>query len=215
MLDLTLFRNRLFTASVASATLNYVCVYCVLFLLPFYLIQGRGMSAGEAGLVLVVQPLVMAVVAPIAGTLSDRIGSRIPAVVGMAVLSVGLLELSRLGENSSVAQIRWALALAGLGTGTFISPNSSALLGSAPPGRQGIASAVLATARNAGMVLGVGLAGAVFTTVLASADNPSSGTLYQAIGGGFTAAFLVSLLGVVASSARGPSRNAESVRAAP
>ena len=216
MLDLTLFRNRLFSASVASAILNYICVYSVLFLLPFYLIQGKGMSAGEAGLVLIIQPLVMALVAPLAGTLSDRIGSRILAVIGMGVLSVGLLVLSRLSESSTVEQIRTGLALTGFGTGTFISPNSSALMGSAPPFRQGTAAGVLATARNVGMVLGVGLAGAVFTTVLSSgSDNLASGGLYPAVGASFTAAFLVSLFGVVASSARGPSQNANSVGAAP
>ncbi|HEY8476632.1 MAG TPA: MFS transporter, partial [Chloroflexota bacterium] len=65
MLDLSLFRSRLFSAAVASAVLNYVCVYSILFLLPFYLIQGRGLGPAEAGLVLTAQPLVMAVAAPL------------------------------------------------------------------------------------------------------------------------------------------------------
>lgn len=168
MLDLSLFRKRVFSLSVLSAVINYVCLYTILFLMPFYLINGRSLNPAQAGLLLTAQPIVMAIVAPISGTLSDRIGARLPGMVGMALLAAGLYLLSRLDSTSAFPQVVFALALVGMGTGVFISPNNSALLGSAPRHRQGIASGMLATARNFGMVLGVGFAGAVFTTVQAS-----------------------------------------------
>ena len=85
----------------------------------------------------------------------------------MGVLAVGLFLLSRLGPETELWLVVLGLVVAGAGTGMFISPNTSALMGAAPRSRQGIASGVLATARNFGMVLGIGLAGAIFTTHLA------------------------------------------------
>src|SRR5574337_1014168 len=204
MLDLSLFRNRLFSAATASAVLNYICVYSILFLMPFYLIQGRGLSPAQAGLLLTAQPLVMAVAAPLSGTLSDRLGSRLLSTLGMAILAVGLFQLSRLGLHSPLADVTVALAIVGLGTGIFISPNSSALMGSAPHHRQGIAAGILATARNVGMALGVGLSGAIFTTGLAHGQASGSTTfLFDAIAASFLVVAGSAVLGVLTSAIRG------------
>ncbi len=169
MLDLKLFSNTTFSSSTASAVINYMCVYSILFLMPFYLIQGRELGSEKAGIVLTALPLVMAFAAPLSGMLSDRIGARMLSVWGMGILGGALLLLSRLTPGSSMAFVAIGLALAGMGIGIFVAPNTSALLGSAPRHRQGIASGILATGRNVGMVLGVGLAGAIFTTILGSA----------------------------------------------
>ncbi|HEX8170935.1 MAG TPA: MFS transporter [Thermoanaerobaculia bacterium] len=166
MLDLTLFRNRTFGGTTVAALCNYMCVYSVVFVLPFLLIQGRGLDTQRAGLVLTAQPIVMALVAPMSGALSDRIGSRLLAAAGMLILAGGLVLLA-LSTSASLAVIAGGLAVVGLGVGLFTSPNNSALMGAAPRERQGIAAGVLATARNVGMVLGVGISGAVFTTYLA------------------------------------------------
>jgi len=203
MLDLSLFTRRLFSASVASALCNYVCVYSIMFLMPFYLIQGRGFDPAQAGLLLTAQPLVMATVAPISGALSDRIGARLPATLGMLVLALGLYLLSRLGATALPIDVALALAVVGLGTGIFISPNSSALLGSAPRHRQGIASGILATARNAGMVLGVAMSGAIFATLFSREIDAS---LFVAVQTGFLVASMVALFGALTSAVRGSSR---------
>jgi EmrB/QacA subfamily drug resistance transporter len=166
MLDLTLFDNLVFSSTTLSALLNYSSVFSVLFALPFLLIQGRGLTAQHAGLILTAQPIVMAIMAPVSGTLSDKIGSRIPATVGMLILTGGILLLAVTIQMSSLALVAVALGVIGFGVGLFVSPNNSALMGSAPRHRQGIASGVLATARNVGMVLGIGIAGAVFTTMM-------------------------------------------------
>ena len=181
MLDLRLFARRAFSSATVSAILNYVCVYGIVFLVPFYLIQGRGLKTGQAGALLTAQPLAMMVSAPISGTLSDRIGVRIPAVAGMAVLACGLFLLSRVGEDTPLVQVEMMLAVCGLGTGTFIAPNNSGLMGAAPADKQGIAAGVLATARNAGMVLGVGLSGAILTTIL---HHGGDSAVVRAVGAG-------------------------------
>jgi MFS family permease len=146
----------------------------------------------------------MAIVAPISGTLSDRIGVQIPSVIGMAILGFGLFLLSRLDAQSPTLAIVLALTVAGFGTGTFISPNNSALMGSAPRHRQGIAAGVLATARSVGMVLGVGLAGAIFTTVLSHAQSGGGEeSIFLATRISFLAATGVAGLGVITSMIRG------------
>jgi EmrB/QacA subfamily drug resistance transporter len=119
MLDLTLFQQRLFSAATLSAVANYICIYSTLFLMPFYLIQARGLSAAQAGLLLTAQPFVMAISAPISGALSDKIGSRLLATTGMLLLAFGTLGLARLGVAASLNDVVVALALVGLGTGLF------------------------------------------------------------------------------------------------
>jgi MFS family permease len=138
----------------------------VLFLLPFYLVAGRGLDPEHAGLVLVPEPLLMMLASPVAGTLSDRFGTRRITTLGLGTLVAGLWLLSQAGPATHLGLVAAALAVCGLGLGCFIAPNNSRLLGAAPRRRQGIASGVLAAARNVGMVVGVGIAGAVYTTVL-------------------------------------------------
>ena len=200
MLDLSLFARAAFAGATASAVINYVCVYGILFLVPFYLIEGRGLGPARAGLLLTSQPLVMMFVAPLAGTMSDRIGTRIPAVAGMTLLAIGLFLLSHLGPATPLAHVAAALAVCGLGTGIFIAPNNSALMGAAPPNRQGIAAGVLATARNAGMVLGVGLAGAILTTVL---HRGGAGALVRAVDLGFAVTAALAVVGVATAAIGG------------
>jgi len=206
MLDLGLFRSRVFNMSSLSPILNYICVYSVLFLMPFYLIQGRGLGAAQAGLILTAQPLVMALMAPVAGTLSDRLGSQIPTTAGMLILATGLYFLSHLTPASPFGHAVLGLAISGLGVGLFVAPNNSALMGAAPRSRQGIAAGVLALARNVGMVLGIGLTGAIFTTFLNRGDPNAAATLVTAVGAGFRFVTVVALAAAVVSVARGDDR---------
>jgi len=199
MLDLNLFRVPLFSTSTLGAILNYICLFSITFLMPFYLIQGRGLNPAQAGLLLTVQPVMMAIAAPVSGAFSDRIGSRLPGMIGMGVLAVGLLLLSRLDAESGLWLAVLGLVVAGTGTGMFISPNTSALMGAAPRDRQGIASGVLATARNFGMVLGIGLAAAIFTTHLAMNTTEA---FYAGIDRGFLVASGIAVLAVVVSAVK-------------
>ena len=197
MLDLKLFRNPLFTASTVNAVFNYICLYSIVFLMPFYLIQGRSLNPAQAGLLLTAQPIVMAIVTPISGTLSDRIGSRLPGMIGMAVLGFGLYLLSHLDHATPLWVATLGLAVSGLGIGIFISPNSSALMGSAPSHQQGIASGILASGRNVGMMLGIGLSGAILSSRLSSGSPVD---LFPGVREGFIAAIGIAFLGVIASA---------------
>jgi MFS family permease len=199
MLDLSLFRRWTFSGSVLSAIFNYICVYTITFLMPFYLLQGRHFSPTQTGMLLTSMPIAMAIVAPISGAISDRIGTRWPTVIGMLILSIGLVLLSRLSAQSSLSQISIRLAIAGLGTGIFFYPNTSALMGAAPRTRQGIAAGILATSRNVGMVLGVGLSGAILTTVLEQHSSSSTSNLFLALQISFFTAAAIALAGLLLS----------------
>jgi len=205
MLDLSLFRVRVFNAATGSALMNYLCTYSVMFLVPFYLIQYRGFNPAHSGLLLSCQAVAMAAVAPFSGSLSDRIGSRLLSSFGMAVLTVGLLLLAFVSPTAADGEIAVRLAICGLGIGIFVSPNSSALMGSVSVQRRGVASAILAGARTTGMVMGVALAGAVFSTALAiygGTLGPSSGFM-PAFRDAFLAAALCGAIGLGTSMVRG------------
>lgn len=202
MLDVGLFRRRAFSAPVLSAILNYMGVSSTFFLVPFYLIQGRGLGPAQAGLILTAQPIVMATTASFSGALSDKIGSRKPATVGMLVLSVGLFLLSRLGEATPLLYVAGSLAAVGLGIGLFTSPNNSAVMSAAPDGQRGVAAAILSTARTLGNTLGIGMAGAIFSTVVALGAPGDASMIVRAVALGLTAASGIALLGAITSATR-------------
>jgi len=204
MLKLGLFKTRLFSAATAAAVFNYICLYGIFFLMPFYLRQGRGFTPDSAGLILSVQPLVMAIMAPLAGTLSDRIGSHFLTTAGMILLAVALALISTIGATTPMVWVVLYFGLVGFGVGVFVSPNSNALMGSAPRSSQGVAAGVMATARNTGMVLGVGLASAAFVSAEAHAQalgRPDA--FFRGIHVTFQLLAGVACLGAITSSVRG------------
>jgi EmrB/QacA subfamily drug resistance transporter len=161
MLRLSLFSNRLFSLANLSALLNFMSQYILVFVTPFYLQRALYYTPDEVGLVMTSSPLVILVVAPFAGSLSDRIGSRFLSCAGAAICALSLVLLSQLGISQSPVSVAWRLGLFGLGTGMFQSPNNSTVMGNAPKPYLGTASGILATMRNVGMVLGVATGGAV------------------------------------------------------
>jgi MFS family permease len=162
IIDLTLFHNRVFSSAIASMTLSMLALFSVGFLLPFYFEELRGFSTAHSGWLLTPLPLMLAIVAPIAGAASDRRGSRLIAPLGLAINTVALFLLAGLDATSSTWDIVWRLGLAGVGQGLFQAPNTRALMEAAPATEQGAASGLLATSRIAGQALSVAVAGAVF-----------------------------------------------------
>jgi EmrB/QacA subfamily drug resistance transporter len=215
MLELTMFRIRAFSAGLASVVIAFIGLFTATFLLPFLLQQGRGFSPVETGLLLTPVPVTMAVVAPFSGALSDRVGSRLPASAGMAVMIVGLLSLTRLPPDFSVPDLIWRLVLLGIGQGLFMSPNSSAVLGAVPRARVGTASGTLAQMRVNGQALGIALSAAVVTVrmpvhlaaIAGPSGPPSSAVQNAALAGAiqdaFAVAVVVTCLGLVTSLVRG------------
>jgi MFS family permease len=160
MLDLGLFRTRRFTAGITSGLLSYLVMFGVLFLIPFYLERGLHFSASRAGLELMVMPLALGVVAPVAGRVADRIGARPLTVAGMAMASVGLFAMGVLQPPTPL--LLALLALVGEGLGLFTPPNNAAIMGSVPEEQSGVASGVLNMTRGMGTALGLALTGLVF-----------------------------------------------------
>src|SRR5580704_1428438 len=181
VIDLGLFRNRVFVSAIASLILAMVALFAVSFLLPFYLEELRGFSTARAGWTLTPLPIAIAVTAPIAGGIADRYGSRWLSPFGLALAGIALLFLARLDAVSSAWDVAWPLALAGIGQGLFQSPNTRALMGAAPPAEQGEASGVLATTRVAGQALSVAVAGAVFAGLGGAAAGGSLVAMHRTV----------------------------------
>jgi MFS family permease len=162
MIDLRLFRGRFFSAATTSALLNYTGYSALAFMVPFYLVDGMGYGATHAGILITAMPLTMMVIAPLSGWLSDKIGPRVPASLGMALLSGGIFMLSRLHSAQTEVEIIPRLMLAGMGIGLFSSANNSAIMGAVSMTRQGVANGVVSTARQLGMMFGVAASTAVY-----------------------------------------------------
>jgi EmrB/QacA subfamily drug resistance transporter len=166
VLDISLFKkSKTFTLSNLAALINYSATFAVSFLISLYL-QYRPMqpfNAQDAGLILVAMPAVQAVFSPLTGRFSDRIEPRLIASAGMALTTVGLILFIFLNEETSLKLIIGNLLLIGFGFALFVSPNTNAVMSSAPNTAYGVASATLATMRQVGMVLSMGVAMVMFT----------------------------------------------------
>ncbi len=165
ILDLSLLRNRQFASAMLSLVLSFLALFAVSFLLPFYLENLRGFPTVQSGLLLTPLSLTVAVVAPLSGSLADRVGSRWLAAGGLACACVGLFFLAQVGADTAVPDLVWRLVIIGLGVGTFQSPNNRALMSAAPGSEQGEASGLLGTGRVVGQSLSVAIAGAVFASL--------------------------------------------------
>jgi len=174
MMDLKMLADRVFSLASLAALVSFMAQYLMVFITPFYLVSILGFGEQPAGLVMTAAPLGILCVAPFAGALSDRIGSRALAVAGTAIGALALFLLSGVGPSTTAFDVAWRLALFGLGMGIFQSPNNSAVMGAAPHRFLGVASGFLATGRNVGMVLGITLAGVVIGIFapFASIDAP-------------------------------------------
>jgi EmrB/QacA subfamily drug resistance transporter len=223
LIDLRLFRIRAFTAGNASVVIAFAGLFTATFLLPFLLERGAGYAPIEAGLLLTPIPVIGAIVAPFSGALSDRIGSRLPASVGIAVMAVGLLSLSQLEPGFSPLDLTWRLSLIGLGQGLFMSPNSSAVLGSVPPPRIGTASGTLAQMRIDGQALGIAASGAIVSARMSAhlaeltALGPAEGAaraMALGIRDAFVIAGLVCAIGIATSLVRGGRADAQEITTA-
>ncbi len=165
LLNLSLFRNRTFSSANLSALFNFMSQYVLVFLTPFYLQRVLHYAPNRVGLVMTSFPLAVMAIAPFSGSLSDRIGTRPLAWLGASTCALALYLMSHVPVAASSGDVVWRLALFGLGTGMFQSPNNSAVMGSAPRVHLGTASGILATMRNVGMVLGIATGGAVLYAV--------------------------------------------------
>jgi EmrB/QacA subfamily drug resistance transporter len=160
LIDLQLLRLPSFSVGLSAGLLAYAVLFGSLFLIPFYLERILDQSAARTGLLLTPVPIALGVLAPIAGALTDRIGPRPPTIAGMSIAAVALAGLAVAPATSLILTLG-LLAFLGIGVGLFTPPNSSAIMGSAPADRLGVAGGILNMTRSLGTSIGVAATGAV------------------------------------------------------
>jgi EmrB/QacA subfamily drug resistance transporter len=206
VLDIRLFRNnRVFTFSSLAAFLNYSSTYAIAFFLSLYLQYIKDLSPQDAGLVLLAQPVVQAVLSPFAGRLSDRMEPRLVASAGMTITALGLFSLVFLGQGSSLEAITASLVFLGLGFALFSSPNVNAIMSAVPRRFYGVASGTVGTMRLTGQMFSQGIALLVSAVYLGSSQiAPSSYPLFlRAMHAAFIILTVLCAIGILFSLARG------------
>lgn len=209
VLNVRLFRhNKVLTFSNLAALINYSATAAVAFLLSLYLQYLKGRRPQEAGMILVAQPIVMAIFSPLAGRLSDRVEPRIVASAGMALTVVGLTLLVFLTENTSIPLLIANLILLGFGFALFSSPNTNAVMSSVEKKFYGVVSATLATMRLLGQMFSMGVAMLIFAIVIGKVPiTPDKyGFFLRSCQLAFSIFAVFCLAGIFASLARGKLR---------
>jgi len=172
-----LFKNRQFTTALIAAILMFVAMSGAVVLLPFYLERVKDFEPQTVGIFLMIFPIIMFIVAPLSGKLSDKIGSRLLTTIGMILLAVGLYLLSYLDMDTTNRYIVISIIIISSGVAIFNTPNSSAMMGSVDKTRRAVISGLISTSRNIGMALGVAIATSLFayfqTHLVSSIENES------------------------------------------
>jgi EmrB/QacA subfamily drug resistance transporter len=227
LLDLSLFRIRLFAMGNLSGLLNGVARNSVLFLLVFYLQGAKGESPVEAGIRLAPLAAGLLVLSPISGALADRYGSRALATIGMIVTGIGLAGLTTLQVDTPYWQLALWQLIIGAGSGLFNSPNTSAVMGSVPAAQRGVGSGARMMLQNTGFVVSITLAIALVTTAMnpdvllqifsgttSGSSDIALGPFVNALHLAFWAGVAASALGAVVSFMRGEHQPAKARRPA-
>jgi EmrB/QacA subfamily drug resistance transporter len=169
MLDLRLFKNRLFAAASAAAFINGLARFALMFLFVFYFQGAQGNSPITAGIKLIPLALGMLIASPLAGIYADRHGSRLLASLGMLVTGAGLALMTTLDVHSPYWQSTLWLFIVGAGSGMFNSPNTAAMMGTVPANRRGIAAGARTLLQNTGAVLSIAFVLAIVTSAVPKA----------------------------------------------
>ena len=171
LLPVDLFRRPLFALSVAASVCTFVAQGIIFVTLPFYFQDVLGRSQVATGLLMTPWPVMVTIIAPIAGRLADRYSAGILGGMGLSVLTIGFVLLATLPSHPSAFDIVWRIVICGLGFGFFQSPNNRAIIVSAPRERSGGAGAIQSTARLLGQSIGAALVALIFGLA-----GPSGGT---------------------------------------
>jgi MFS family permease len=210
VLDVNMFRsNRVFAYSNLAALIHYSATFAIAFLLSLYLQYVRGMSPGEAGAVILVQPIMMALFSPLTGRLSDVVEPRVVASVGMAITTLGLAIFVFLEPETDILLITWVLVVIGIGYALFSSPNTNAVMSSVEAKAYGVASGTVGTMRLLGQVFSMGIATVLFAIFIGRAQITADlhDEFMMAINVAFAIFAVLCFFGVLASLARGSLRD--------
>lgn len=176
MIDLRLFTNSLFSVNLITGLLVFIALAGTIILIPFYLELVLGYPTGQVGLLMAAVPVGLGIVAPISGSLSDRLGTRPITVLGLLMVAAGYVGMSTLDADTTIVGFILRFLPLGIGMGAFQSPNNSAVMGAVPRRRLGIASGLLAITRTLGQTTGIAVVGAIWASrVFAYAGAPVEG----------------------------------------
>ena len=210
-----LLKLRLFILPSLASMVLFIGLFITIFLMPFFLVYPMGFEMDHVGYIMVTPFISLFLISPVAGALSDRMGSRFLCTLGMLILAAALYLLIRLDADAPAFAIIWRLSIVGIGAAVFTSPNNSAIMTVVPLEYRGIAAGTLASARNLGMVLGVGIAGLIFNTMFRHLTHGKTLTVYQppmhtafmtAFRSALFAGLIVACVGGVISYLRGPEK---------
>lgn len=204
LLDLSLFKNPVFAFSNLAAFIHYSATFAVGLLLSYYLQSARALNAQTTGLVMLSQPVMMALVSPAAGRISDRVAPRYIASLGMAFTFIGLCLFFFITPATPLRRIVAIQILMGIGFGLFSSPNTNAIMSAVARPRYGVASAVLATMRMVGQALSMAFMALFFAIFLADTaiENAPTPLLMRSIRLSFGVFAALCFVGIFASLAR-------------
>lgn len=164
MVDMSMFRNRIFAAGNLAGLISFVAIFNVTILMPFYLQNILNLNPEQVGIMMTPFPLGMAFIAPLSGWLSDKIGPTFLTVGGMGLAACSIGSMIMLTPESTMFDVAIRLTLFGVAMGLFQSPNNSSVMSSVSRTKLGVAGGIVATMRNTGMVLGIAMAVALFTS---------------------------------------------------
>lgn len=167
VIDLSLFRAPTFSLNLFTATLAFIAISGVVLLLPIYLNLVLGLKMTQIGILMAAVPLIMVLLQPLSGALSDRLGTRPVSLLGLCFIVAGYLTMTTLQADSSPLGFVLRMLPVATGMAIFNSPNNSAIMGAAPRTRLGIASGILSMVRTLGQVTGIAALGAFFASRVA------------------------------------------------
>jgi MFS family permease len=196
--------NKVLALSGIAALINYSATSAIGFFMSLYLQYVKGIDARAAGLIMISQPLAMALLSPVAGKLSDRKNPGVIASAGMGITGIGLILLCFINASTPFYLIICLLILLGVGFALFSSPNSNAIMSSVEKRFLGIASSVVGTMRMIGQMMSMGIAMMLISLYIGKQTiNPATSSgLIAAMKTGFIIFSILSVLGVFASLAR-------------
>ncbi|ANS74291.1 multidrug MFS transporter [Paenibacillus yonginensis] len=168
LLQLTMFKNPLFSLSITCGFLVFVGNFCYNIIAPFYAQSILNLSPFHAGFLLMLFPIMMVIVAPLSGALSDKIGSELLTFAGLVVTVIAQVGLANLHEGSPIPLVGLWIAMLGFGNGVFQSPNNSLVMSRIPKTQLGIAGSINSLIRNVGMVVGITVATTTLFGVMSS-----------------------------------------------
>lgn len=164
--EIRLFKNKIYTASNIASLISYFATFVVTYILNYHFQYIHGLDPQTSGIVLVVTPILMAIIAPMAGRLSDKYPPQIITAIGMGLVTIALFILTFLDKTTPFALVLLAMVLQGIGFGFFSSPNSNIIMSSVDKDDVGTASASLSTVRTIGQSFSLGLLTVVFAFVM-------------------------------------------------